>query len=379
MNDYSKHVAVIGAGIAGLALGCVLKKEGIKSIIFEKSQTVSNYGAGISISENGINILKKIGVYESVLAESANPKKASFFSKNKLINTFDVNVITTSRKVLYNCLLDYYLSLNGEIIFGHGAEKVDIEGSEISFLNGASYKVMHIAACDGIKSICRECLDPIKNLNYSGYSIWRAIHKKSQNNIQTSLGSGHHIVTYPINDNEISFVAAVQSSNTQKSSWKFKGTYEDLQNDLVHSNDKYFSFLESNLNLYKWDIYTRSSPSSLLNSNITLLGDAAHPIVPFLGQGGCLALEDAYIFGKLVARFKHDFKKIQSSYEDIRLKRIKNITKLSQRQGYFNHLSNSFLITGRNAVMKLLPNLAMQSAKSIWTYDADKTLTKFLQ
>ena len=379
MNDYSKHVAVIGAGIAGLALGCVLKKEGIKSIIFEKSQTVSNYGAGISISENGINILKKIGVYESVLAESANPKKASFYSKNKLINTFDVNVITTSRKVLYKCLLDYYLSLNGEIIFGYGAEKINIEESEISFLNGTSCKVMHIAACDGIKSICRECLDPITNLNYSGYSIWRAIHKKSQNNIQTSLGSGHHIVTYPINDNEISFVAVVQSSNTQKSSWKFKGTYEDLQNDLVHSNDKYFSFLESNPNLYKWDIYTRCSPSSLLNSNITLLGDAAHPIVPFLGQGGCLALEDAYIFGKLVVRFKHDFEKIQSSYEDIRLKRIKNITKLSQRQGYFNHLSNSFLITGRNAVMKLLPNVAMQSAKSIWTYDADKTLTKFMQ
>ena len=379
MKDYSKHVAVIGAGIAGLALGCVLKKEGIKSIIFEKSQTVSNYGSGISISENGINILKKIGVYESILAESANPKKASFFSKNKLINTFDVNVITTSRKVLYKCLLDYYLSLNGEIIFGYGAEKVNIEESEISFLNGTSSKVLHIAACDGIKSICRECLDPIKNLNYSGYSIWRAIHKKSQNNIQTSLGSGHHIVTYPINDNEISFVAAVQSSNTQKSSWKSKGTYKDLKNDLVHSNDKYFSFLESNPSLYKWDIYTRFSPSSLLNSNITLLGDAAHPIVPFLGQGGCLALEDAYIFGKLVAKFKHDFKKIQSSYEDIRLKRIKNITKLSQRQGYLNHLSNSFLITGRNAVMKLLPNVAMQSAKSIWTYDADKKLTKFMK
>ena len=92
-----------------------------------------------------------------------------------------------------------------------------------------------------------------------------------------------------------------------------------------------------------------------------------------------MALEDAYIFGKLVVRFKHDFKKIQSSYEDIRLKRIKNITKLSQRQGYLNHLSNSFLIIGRNAVMKLLPNVAMQSAKSIWAYDADKTLTKFMQ
>ena len=85
MSNYSKHVAVIGAGIAGLALGCVLKKEGINVVIFEKNETTSNHGAGISISENGINILKKIGIYEKVLAESANPKKVSFFSKNKLI------------------------------------------------------------------------------------------------------------------------------------------------------------------------------------------------------------------------------------------------------------------------------------------------------
>ena len=379
MSNYSKHVAVIGAGIAGLALGCVLKKEGINVVIFEKNETTSNHGAGISISENGINILKKIGIYEKVLAESANPKKVSFFSKNKLINSFDVNVITASRKVLYKCLLDLYSSLDGEIIFAHGIEKLDIYRSEISFLNGTTHKVMHIAACDGIKSICREALDPIKNLNYSGYSIWRAIHKKSQNTIQTSLGSGYHIVTYPINNNEVSFVAAVQSRSTQKNSWKSKGTYIDLQKDLIHSNDKYFSFLESNPNLYKWDIYTRPSPSSLCYSNITLLGDAAHPIVPFLGQGGCLALEDAYIFGKLLAEFKHDFKKIQTSYEDIRLKRIKYVTKLSQRQGYLNHINNPFLVMGRNSVMKFLPDIAMQSTKLIWTYDADKKLTKFMQ
>jgi 2-polyprenyl-6-methoxyphenol hydroxylase-like FAD-dependent oxidoreductase len=80
-----------------------------------------------------------------------------------------------------------------------------------------------------------------------------------------------------------------------------------------------------------------------------------------------------------LAEFKHDFKKIQTSYEDIRLKRIKYVTKLSQRQGYLNHINNPFLVMGRNSVMKFLPDIAMQSTKLIWTYDADKKLTKFMQ
>ena len=87
VNDYSKHIAIIGAGISGLALGCILKKSNIPVVIFEKSNDISDYGAGISISPNGIRILKYLNIYDEVISFSKNPKQAIFFSgkKNKFL------------------------------------------------------------------------------------------------------------------------------------------------------------------------------------------------------------------------------------------------------------------------------------------------------
>ena len=101
-----------------------------------------------------------------------------------------------------------------------------------------------------------------------------------------------------------------------------------------------------------------------------MLGDAAHPIVPFIGQGGCLALEDAYVFGNLLIKYHSDIHKAQNLYESLRLKRIKKISNLSLRQGFLNHLSNPLMVFLRNFVMKFFPYFAMQSIKSnVWNYD----------
>ena len=83
VNNYSKHIAIIGAGISGLALGLILKKANIPVVIFEKSNDVSDYGAGISISPNGIRVLKYLNIYDEVISFSKNPKEAVFFSGKK--------------------------------------------------------------------------------------------------------------------------------------------------------------------------------------------------------------------------------------------------------------------------------------------------------
>ena len=378
MQNYENYIGIIGAGISGLALGCILKKADIPVVIFEKSTNISEYGAGISISPNGAKILKYLNLYDEIISISSNPKQADFFSNNKKINSFDVDVITTSRQVLYKYLYKKYISLDGQILFDHQLYDVDFDKSELKFTGDKTYQVRHIVACDGIKSICRKKLDFQKEPTYSGYSVWRAIVEKKQKNTQTFLGPNHHIVTYPISNSKISFVAAIKTPKKYKESWKSSGTYEELKNDLVFSNKDLYSFINKETPLFKWGVYIRPLIQNIKYKNLTLLGDAAHPIVPFIGQGGCLALEDAYIFGHFLIKYSSDINKAQNAYEALRIKRIKTITKMSLRQGHLNHISNPIIVFLRNFVMKHFPSLAIRSIrKKIWNYDPEEEVRNF--
>ena len=119
MKDYSNHIGIIGAGISGLALGSILKTNNIPCVIFEKSKNISEYGAGISLSTNGMRVLESLGISENLKATSGRPSQATFYSDNFEITKIPVDVITTSRKNLYKVLLDKYLSLNGELHFDY--------------------------------------------------------------------------------------------------------------------------------------------------------------------------------------------------------------------------------------------------------------------
>ena len=376
MTDYSNHIAIIGAGISGLALGCMLKKANIPATIFERSSVVSEHGAGISISPNGRDVLSYLEVDEVISKLSGNPKKALFFSNEVKITSIPSNVITTSRKILYKSLLEKYLQLDGDILFDHELIDIDCENINIFFSNNSSFNVQHVVACDGIKSSVRAKQMPgSKDPSYSGYSVWRAIIHRRQENIETHLGPNYHIVTYPVDESRTSFVAAIKTSKAYAESWKAKGSLEELKEDLPQESEIINSIFKEGDELYRWGVYTRPNITDLYSKNITFLGDAAHPIVPFIGQGGCLALEDAYVFGKLASKFRNNFKKIQYSYQKIRLKRVIKIKNESERQGFLNHLSNPLLVYSRNMFMKYTPIISSR-IKKIWTYDPDKEISK---
>ena len=378
MQNYEDFIAIIGAGISGLALGCILKKADIPVIIFEKSTDISEYGAGISISPNGAKVLKYLNLYDEIISISSNPKQADFFSNDKKINSFDIDVITTSRQVLYKSLYEKYISLDGQILFDHKLCDANFDDLELNFSNNRSYKVRHVAACDGIKSICRKKIESNNEPVYSGYSVWRAIVEKKQKNTQTFLGPNHHIVTYPISESKISFVAAIKTPKKYKESWKSIGTYEELKNDLVISNKDFYSFINEETPLFKWGVYIRPLLKNITYKNLTLLGDAAHPIVPFIGQGGCLALEDAYIFGQLLTKYNSDINKAQNAFKVMRVKRINTIASMSLKQGQLNHISNSIIVFLRNFVMRHFPSLALKSVREkVWNYDPVEEIRDF--
>ena len=374
VNIYKDYIAIIGAGISGLTLGIVLKKQNIPCIIFEKFPSISEYGAGISISRNGQKVLKEIEILDKLKLISGNPKNAYFISNNKEITSFAIDHVTTSRKVLHSILLEKYLELNGEIKFDHQLINIDNQKKLLSFSNSKNLYVDHIAACDGIKSICRNLLskdklDPV----YSGYSVWRSIINEKQNDVRFYLGPNFHVVTYPVDDNKTSFVGAFKRLKSTEESWRTLGNYNELRSDIPgYILDKYPS-IKHNKEIFKWGVYTRTDMGNMYMDNITFLGDAAHPIVPFMGQGGCLAIEDSYIFGKLLIKYRNDIKKSQSIYHDIRYSRVKKIRDDSLNQATFNHLKNPLLIYIRNLLMKYT-NIIHILTKKVWDYDPKKEI-----
>ena len=363
---YKNSIAIIGAGISGLALGIILNKQNIKSVIFEKSSSVSEYGAGISISKNGQYVLSKLEILDNLKIISGNPQKAVFFSGSKKITSIESNVVTTSRKSLYDLLLNKYIDTGGEVCFDYELINVNNLNKMVFFKNGSSYEVSHIAACDGINSICRLRTLESSKPQYSGYSVWRSILDQKQQDINFHLGPNFHVVTYPINEKKTSFVAAVKKNKKHKESWYAKGTYDDLKEDIPQEILMKYKDLKVTNEIYKWGVFVRPKINLLFSENITFLGDAAHPIVPFIGQGGCLALEDSFLLGNLFSKYS-SIKDIQINYQRLRQKRIQFVAKSSFNQGKLNHLKHPLLIFLRNYLMKNTQIIKYMTNK-IWDY-----------
>lgn len=380
MTDYSDHIGIIGGGIAGLTLGCALLKEGIPAIIFEKMPEETSHGAAISLSSNALRLLDRLDIYTNLKNQSFVHSKASIQGPQKEICAFQIpEVLTTRRQTLMSLLYSRYLSLGGEVHHDHAFANFDAAKCEASFSNQKKYIFKHLAACDGIRSSIRDTFFAAnQNPKYSGYSAWRGIGKSNLQKIHFALGPDSHIVSYPINKTgDVSFVAVKKENYQFQESWKEKGSVKGLLDEFYIYDSKIFPALEDSMPLYKWGIYIRPPLKSMIAQNITLLGDAAHPMVPFLGQGACMAIEDTYSFAMACKENIANLSNAQQAYDFVRSKRTKKIQRLSMMQGKIYHMKSSFLVSARNAVMKYT-NIPGSDLKRIHDYDAHDEMQTYL-
>ena len=371
MSDYRNHIGIIGGGIAGLTLGCALLEQGIPAIIFEKMPEETSHGAAISLSSNALRLLDRLEIYNDLKNQSFVHSAASIQGPQKEISSFPTpEVLTTRRQTLMSLLYSRYINLGGEIFHHHDFASFDVAKCEVTFTNENKYTLKHLAACDGIRSSIRDTFfaanqDP----KYSGYSAWRGIGKSNLQKIHFALGPDSHIVSYPINkEGDVSFVAVKKEDYQFKESWKEEGSVKDLLDDFSIYDSKIFPALEDSMPLYKWGIYIRPPLKSMIAKNITLLGDAAHPMVPFLGQGACMAIEDTYSFAMACNENIANLEDAQADYDFVRNKRTKKIQFLSMMQGRIYHMKNPLLVAARNVTMKYT-NIPGNDLKRIHDYD----------
>ena len=250
MNDYSENIAIIGAGIAGLSLGGFLLRKDIQPIIFERSSQIREGGAGISISPNAIKLLEKINLKEGLANKGFFPEKINFLDEDIPITSIDSRVCCISREKLVSILYKKFIELGGKIIFDHEYDSFDLDNKILNFKNDQSYKVLHLAACDGIKSKIRDDYFDAGKPAYSGYSAWRCIGQNPHKDAYLQLSSNKHLVLYPITNSLSSFVGCIKTSKENNESWIAEGTIDELVRDIgfmsenhkqtVHSSNKFF-------------------------------------------------------------------------------------------------------------------------------------------
>ena len=378
------NVAVIGAGVSGLTAGYALRKNGIEVDVFERSESIKEFGAGITLSKNATVLLQEIGLMGSLSSVSHHPMGSYIrdYKKAKVIQskTFDKDFITLDRRDLVATLATRFEDIGGSINFDCEVKLVDPTVGEISISNQEKKTYDLILICDGIQSSLRSSYFDTQQPHFTNYVAWRGMTTienlpkyEGSEKVNVYYGPGGHCVHYPTGrENLINFIAIEYNEIWSEESWKTEGSKSEFLNCFKGWNEDLLSMFNSAQEIYKWGIFERALPKTLYRDKCVLLGDAAHPMVPFLGQGGCLAIEDAYCLISLLMGDK-DINKALRQYDKLRNSRVSWIQKRSKFQGIFNHVSNPLLVTIRNFITKLIMN---SSVTKLHSYNLIKEISK---
>lgn len=378
------NVAVIGAGVSGLTAAYALKKIGIEVDVFERSESIKEFGAGITLSKNATILLEDIGLMDSLSSKGCHPMGSYIrdYKKAKVIKSkrFDKNFITLDRRDLVATLATRLEDIGVSIHFDSEIKSIDPTAGEISISNHEKKSYDLILICDGIKSSLRGSYFDNQQPQFTNYVAWRGMTTienlpkyEGSDKVNVYYGPGGHCVHYPTGrDNLINFIAIEHNKIWSEESWKIEGSKSEFLNCFEGWNEDLLSMFSSAQEVYKWGIFERPLPKTLYRDKCVLLGDAAHPMVPFLGQGGCLAIEDAYCLMSLLMEEK-DINVVLGQYDKLRNRRGSWIQKRSKFQGIFNHVSNPSLAMIRNFITKLIMN---NSVNRLHSYDLIKEISK---
>jgi len=346
------RVAVIGAGIGGLAAALALLQRGLDVDVYEQAPELGEVGAGIQISPNGTRVLYVLGLEEALRRVEVLPSRRQIrhWSTGETWDWFELGATTRNRygtphvmlhrADLHGLLADAVLRLKSDAV--HLAKRcVGVAQSgvqaEVHLETGEKVSAAYVIGADGIHSKIRESLFGPDKPEFTGVVAWRAVvpmqslpSHLSQMIGTNWLGPKGHVLHYPIRRGELmNYISLVERDDWQVESWTVAGTTDELANDYRGWHADVHAIIRHIKTPYKWALMVRGPMQGWSKGRVTLLGDACHPILPFLGQGGVMAIEDGYVVAACLARYFSDPAKALARYEDIRKERSSAVVRAS--------------------------------------------------
>ncbi len=317
MEQQKYNIGIVGAGIAGLSAALALLKAGHQVSVFEKAAELGEVGAGLQLSGNATRVLSSLGVLDEVQRAGFLPQGLKMlhwktgrtiarFSQNSNVNVGDNPYIHIHRVDLHAILLAAVIEISPDCIFTD-AEVVSVKNNEktasIQFNNKAEKSFDWIVGADGIHSVVRPTAISITDASrFTGNVAWRglipisSLKERPEPLTHLVMGPGGHVVFYYVNGGDtLNYVAVVERSDWEKESWTEKGSVTEMLRDFDGWTVDVRRLLEKSnpAQSYRWALHDRDPLSTWSDGRCVILGDAAHPMLPFLAQGAAMGIEDA--------------------------------------------------------------------------------------
>ncbi|HPW61599.1 MAG TPA: FAD-dependent monooxygenase [Cyclobacteriaceae bacterium] len=363
------RILIIGGGIAGLTTALALQKTNLDFIVFEAVPEIKAVGAGISLAGNAMRALTKLGVDEevkrrghlisSMIIEDDKGKRISIMDAEKLSREYGLDNVAIHRADLHQVLLTS-IDTN-RIVTGKKAIDFSEEpgGITIFFDDGSKEQGSAAIIADGIHSGLRKKLLPGVSPRYSGYTCWRGVVENRwniQHHAVETWGSKGRFGYVPIGNNKVYWFACKNAPIKDEMMSLFR--ISDLVDNFKSYTYPIPEILKdtSDADLILSDIVDLKPISQYAFNRILLLGDAAHATTPNLGQGACMAMEDALFVAEEINRQPKNIVNAFKSFEQKRVPRAQYIVNTSFRLGKLAQWENPVLTKFRNMLFRLIPD-----------------------
>lgn len=358
------NVLIAGAGIGGLTLAAALQKEGIDARVVERAKKLEPVGAGLVVQINAMRALAHYGFVDAVLTAGVSLDETVLFdwrgrvlTKGSLapfVEKYGQRMLCAHRARLHEALRGLLTPDTLELGRGLARYAESSDGVTVTFDDGATRKVDLLVGCDGLRSVVRAQLLGDAPTRYSGYTSWRGVCSTKglalSGVMSESWGAGMRFGLVPIGFDELYWFATANVPAGGKDG--------ALPDELLARFGAWHDPIPAVLRatpverIIRTDIADRVPVTRWTSARVALLGDAAHPMTPNLGQGACQAIEDAVVLAKLLSSTK-DVTASLREYEARRVPRANGVVTQAHRFGAVGQWESGVARGLRDGAMRL--------------------------
>ena len=373
---------VIGGGIGGLAAALALQQRGAQVTVLEQARDLTEVGAGLQISANGMTVLRALGIADDPAknAQKSHGTVLRDYRKGRVISRVPVpsagptwyyhraDLLDLLHKAARQAGVSIRLDARVTNVRKHPSD------AEIALHDGTRLRAQCAIAADGGRSGIRPILNGTEAPTFTHQVAWRAtipwtVRARSAM-ASLTMGPGRHVVTYPLRDQSLMNVVAIEErSDWTEEGWRQRGDPDELRTRFSDFGGSVGEILAQVHEVHLWALFLRPVAQKWQNGRVALLGDAAHPTLPFMAQGACLALEDAWLLGRSFDE-QSGVRRALEAYEAVRRPRARKVVAAAGTNARNFHLRGPTRLAAQAVLALIGPRL---TRRYDWIYAYDPT------